>query len=270
MPELPEVENIIRQLRPKVVGRKIIELEASETRLFRDHKNIEEVRKSVVGQKIVSCRRIGKNIFFDFEDGHSLALHLMMTGRLLLNPEKTQPHDRAAFILADGSVLVFNDTRKFGRCRIVEAGKNICGDDALLIAPEKFYAGLQKKKAPVKTALLDQAVVAGIGNIYADEILWDAKVHPQKPAHSLAPAEIKNIFFSMKKVLSRAIANGGTTFRDYRKPDGSSGKYFSLRNVYRREGEKCRKDKGIIKKIVLGGRSTHFCPRHQKLTGDQL
>lgn len=265
MPELPEVETIVRYLRPHLVGKRIVAVKTDTRRLFRDHKNIDEVRKLVVGQKIVSCRRIGKNIFFDFEDGHSLVLHLMMTGRLLLNPEKTRPHDRAAFILSAGTVLIFNDTRKFGRCRIVGAGKNICGDDALLIAPEKFYSGLQNKKSPIKTALLDQAVVAGIGNIYADEILWDAKIHPQKRAHMLTYAEIKKIFSSMKKILSRAIAHGGTTFRDYQKPDGSSGGYFALRNVYRREGERCGKDKGIIKKIVLGGRSTHFCSRHQTL-----
>lgn len=264
MPELPEVENIVRHLRPKIVGKKIVKIEVNEPRLFRDHRDIGEVQRAVVGERIVDCRRTGKNIFIDLTGGKSLTLHLMMTGRLLLDPAESSPYDRVRFVLSGGTGLIFNDIRKFGRCRLVRREEKICGEDALKISFAKFRENIVRRKVPLKSVLLNQSVVAGIGNIYADEILWDAGVHPQKSPQELTEKETKKIFVSMKRILNRAIASGGTTFRNYQKPDGSPGKYFALRNVYQREGERCKRDGGIIIKIKLGGRATHYCPKHQR------
>lgn len=277
MPELPEVETIVRHLRPKITGRKILDMSSNTPRIFRDHKSFSEVKKQVIGKKIESVERLGKNILFNLSGGVCLAIHLMMTGKLLVDPVEKSRHDRFLIKFAGGTNLVFNDIRKFGRCRIFRGrgGRTSTikrsdlvelnvGHDALAIKFKEFKSLISSKKKIIKNFLLDQRAISGIGNIYADEILWAAGIHPLRKTDSLSGKDLKNLFSAIKKVLTLAIKKGGTSSRDYRKPDGSEGGYYQIRKAYQRTGEGCARDGTKIQRIVAGGRATHFCPKHQK------
>lgn len=263
MPELPEVETIVRYLRPRLKGKRILGFEAKASRLFRGHKNPAEVRRLVLGRKIIDLERVGKNIIFKLENGGYLLLHLMMTGQLLWNPAGERKHDRLVLKLSGNNKLVFNDVRRFGKCQFVSPEKLLLGRNALTIKLEEFKNLLAGKKGRIKGLLMDQKILAGIGNIYADEILWYAGVRPTRTALSLSAPELERLCGSIKKVLQLAIKKGGTSSRDYLKPDGSRGGYYQVRKAYQREGEKCARDGAIIKRIKIGGRSSHFCPKHQ-------
>jgi len=265
MPELPEVETIIRHLKPRLTGRKILDMSSNTPRIFRDHKSFSEVRKQVLNKKIESIERAGKNILLHLSGNTCLAIHLMMTGKLLIDPQEESRHDRFVMELSGPTRLVLNDIRKFGRCRVVADPKALGGVDALSLNFETLKYLLGSRKTPIKVFLLNQSLVAGIGNIYADEILWQAGIHPLRRIDALDNKEIKSLFCAIKKVLMLAIKKGGTSSRDYRKPDGSKGAYYKIRKVYQRTGEKCRRDGAKIQRIVIGGRSSHFCPKHQKL-----
>lgn len=265
MPELPEVETIVKYLRPKLVGRKILDLKSNTPRLFRDHKNNPvEVRRIAVGRKIEEISRMGKNIIFRLSGGSCMLIHLMMTGKLLVDPKEKGKHDRMVIILSGGTRLVFNDIRKFGRCRIIQRGE-LTGEDALAVNFKKFKELIQSRNGKTKSTLLNQKILAGIGNIYADEILWYAGIRPLRKADSLKVGELSKLYKVMREVLNLAIKKEGTSSRDYRKPDGSEGGYYEIRKAYQRTGERCSlKDGGVIKRIIVGQRATHFCPKHQK------
>ncbi|MBI2640896.1 MAG: DNA-formamidopyrimidine glycosylase [Candidatus Sungbacteria bacterium] len=272
MPELPEVETVVRYLRPKITGRKILDMSSDTPRLFRVRRSrtstemksdFKKIRKQVIGRKIESLDRIGKNILFNLSGGKCLALHLMMTGKILLNPKERSAHDRLVIKLSGGVQLVFNDPRKFGRCRILEGGKVFPGQDALSLRFRGLKSLLGTRKSAIKNFLLDQRAVSGIGNIYSDEILWEAGVRPLRKTNSLREKDIKNLYRAMKRVLALAIKNGGTSMRDYRKPDGKEGGYYQLRKAHHRAGEKCSRDGATIRRIKIGARSAHYCPKHQ-------
>ncbi len=286
MPELPEVETIVRHLRKEILGKRIVDFTSDTPRIFRDHKprtfsrqansgvkrsrekvrgnNFSEVRKQVLGRKIESLGRIGKNILFNLSGGVCLNIHLMMTGKLLLGPREKQKHDRFNIKLSGGRHLIFNDIRKFGRCRIIDDEKMFGGEDALSVDFETFKNLIKFGKKILKNFLLDQNAISGVGNIYADEILWFAGIHPLRVTGSLKEREVKNLYLAMRKVLAFAIKKGGTSSRDYRKPDGSKGGYYEIRKVYQRTGKPCSRDSVKTQRIVVGGRGTHFCPKHQK------
>lgn len=266
MPELPEVETIVRAVRPYAEGKKIRAINSNTPRLFRDCGSLSAVKKEVLGKRITALDRIGKNIIFRLEGTRDLWLHLMMSGSLIVaKGENNDPYIRMELKLHDGTALLFRDIRKFGRVRLVQKGENLkLGPDALLISFREFARVLQRKKKAVKTLLLDQSLMSGIGNIYADEILWHAGVHPLRAQAELSGGDIKEVYVSMRKILARAIRAQGTSFRDYRKPDGTKGGYFAMRKVYQREGEACARDGALIKRIIVAQRSTHFCPMHQK------
>lgn len=262
MPELPEVETIVRHLRPKIRGKRIVSIFSNSPRTYRGHKSLAEIKSVVEGAEIKNIERYGKEIIFRLSNGSCLGIHLMMTGKILLNPEGKRPHDRMRVHLTGGTELVFNDIRKFGRCRVISAFPK-SDSDALSITYFEFLRRIKRKK-PIKSILLDQNIIAGIGNIYADEILWYAGVDPRRAGTSLSLEEIKNIYSHTEKVLAVAIKKGGTSSRNYRKPDDSRGSYYDIRRAYQRTGEKCTADRGVIRRIVVGGRSTHYCPVHQK------
>ncbi len=264
MPELPEVETIVRYLRPRLRGKRILGFETKTARLFRDHKNPDEVRKAVLGRKITDLERVGKNIVFKLSDGNYFLLHLMMTGKLLWNPTGERKHDRLVLKLSENNKLVFNDVRQFGRCRIISPEKLLLGQDPLAIKFREFKNLLSGHRGALKNLLLNQKILAGIGNIYADEILWYAGVRPTRSGSTLTDAELSKLHGAIKKVLVLAIKKGGTSSRDYLKPDGSKGEYYEVRRAYQRQREKCARDGAIIKRIKIGGRSSHFCPLHQK------
>lgn len=264
MPELPEVETIVRYLQKHIRGKRILEFTPlrKNNRLFRYHREPDEIGKIVVGRKIKDINRQGKTVLIELEDGKCLALHLMMTGKIFINPQEPQrPHDRLRMRLSGKADFVFNDIRKFGWCRLLSAGDQTKVADALEISLQNFSAKIKGRRTPVKSILLDQKVVSGIGNIYADEILWYAKINPSRYARSLTETEIGKIFSQMRRVLRLAIQKGGTSSRNYQRPDGSSGGYYEIRKAYQRTGEKCQRCfEGIIKRVIIGQRSSHFCP----------
>lgn len=265
MPELPEVETIVRQLQTKICGKRILHLETSTPRLLRDHKNPQEVKRAVSGRRIKEIKRIGKNIVFMLDRGDPLVLHLMMSGRILLNPPRTEPHIRMTLRLSGNNQLALQDIRKFGRLRLVSNPESLVGKDPLRTPLREFKELLRSRGSVIKIFLLDQKFLAGIGNIYADEILWEARIHPLRKTGSLNNEELARLYQACRKVLRLAIKKEGTSMRDYRKPDGSSGGYWRIRKVYKRKGERCRRCGAIIKQIRIGSRSAHFCPKCQKL-----
>lgn len=265
MPELPEVETIVKYLRQHICGERVLGLQILSRRAIRDHKNPAEIKKLVLGKCIQDIFRAGKYIIFQLSSGYSLATHLMMTGSFLLNPSDKKVHDRVVFRLSHKKTLVFRDIRQFGRLRVIKPPLKLVGQDPLFISFGEFCNIFGLRTAGIKNLLLNQKLLAGIGNIYADEILWYAGISPQRKTSSLGKHELKKLYRSIKYVLGLAIRKEGTSSRNYRKPDGSEGGYYKIRRAYQRTGSKCLKnDGGIIKRIVLDQRSTHFCPQHQK------
>ena len=243
MPELPEVETIKRQLAQKIIGKKLD------------------------GKKITKVRRRAKILIIDFTDGSSLIFHLKLTGQLIFNGQ-TSKHTRQVFKFNDGSQLVFNDLRKFGWWKKVKDTKKIekaFGPEALEINLKTFKTLLKKRpKAKIKPLLMDQKFIAGIGNIYSDEILFAAKVRPMRLVGTLTDKEIQSIFQNIKKILESAIKQQGSSSQYYLDACGEEGHYVQYHKVYQKEGEKCLHCKTKIKRIKLGGRSAHFCPKCQK------
>ena len=264
MPELPEVETIVRYLRLRLRGKRILDWQIRAAGVLRGAGSVGEFRKKTIGRKIIGLKRAGKNIILELEGRNYLLFHLMMTGQLLWNPTGERKHDRLVLKLSGSNRLVFNDLRRFGKCELVFPEKLDLGPDPLTIKFTEFKNLLVKKRGAIKSLLMDQKILAGIGNIYADEILWYAGIRPTRAAISLRPVELVKLYAAIKKVLLLAIEKGGTSARDYLKPDGSKGEYYEIRRAYQREGEKCARDGAIIKRIKMGGRSSHFCPKHQR------
>jgi len=239
MPELPEVETIRRQLAQEIIGKKLD------------------------GKGIANVRRRAKILIIDFNDGSGLIFHLKLTGQLIFNG-KLSAHTRKVFNFDDGSQLIFNDARKFGWWKKVKNTKQIesqFGPEALEIDLPTFRAHLKKHpRAKIKPLLMDQKFIAGIGNIYSDEILFAAKIAPLRLAKTLTAQEIQGIFQNIKKILRAAIKSHGSSVEYYLDAYGQKGNYVKEHKVYRREGEKCLRCGAIIKRIKLAGRSAHFCP----------
>lgn len=267
MPELPEVETIIRGLRSRVVGRRIenAEFRWARTCVGDPDRTITGLR----GQKIEGLRRWGKYILFDLRrKGASsvLVVHLRMTGNLLVNAEPG-PWTRAMLALSGGVSLVFHDIRKFGRFewapeippRLLELGP-----EPLEIPFEEFYRRWRARSTGAKALLLNQEFLRGLGNIYCDEALFRAGIHPKALSSKVGPKRARRLHEEIQAVLREAIAQGGTTVSNYVDSEGSQG-YFQLSTeVYGKTGEACRKCGSTIRRAVVAGRSTHFCAKCQR------
>jgi len=243
MPELPEVETIRRQLNDKITGKKLD------------------------GKKIVDVRRRAKILIIDFSDGSSLIFHLKLTGQLIFNGEPSQ-YTRHVFKFNDSSRLVFNDVRKFGWWKHVKNSKDIeqtFGPEALEISLKDFKDILEKRpNAKIKPLLMDQGFIAGIGNIYSDEILFAAKVQPLRRVKTLMPEEIRAIWSNIGEILEAAIKNRGTSENTYLDAMGKKGDYLKYLKVYRKKGQKCPRCGGEINRVKVGGRNAHFCLKCQR------
>ena len=243
-----------------LVGRKI-------SNVWADKPNILRVVKKSEGRKILGVERKGKNIVLNLDKNFSMLLHPKMTGRFLLN--QRDKYERIIFKFGGGDFLTFSDKRRFARVVLgakqdIENILNSVGEDALNISFENFKSLINLKRKKIKQVLLDQSVVAGIGNIYADEILWKAKVYPERFANALSDSEIKNIFQSMIFILKKSIKLRGVSIWDYRDVFGELGEYQNHRLVYGRAGEKCKRCSTKIQKIKISQRSAHFCSKCQK------
>jgi formamidopyrimidine-DNA glycosylase len=274
MPELPEVETVRRGLAPFVVGRRIEKLQVLVPAL-RGPLDRAQLRRRLQGKTIVSAGRRGKYLLFGLDDGSGFILHLGMSGSCWMAAvgQALRPHDHLVLELSGGLSWRYNDPRRFGCLQLCDSLESADLPAALReMGPEplegEFTADYLFKASrgsarPVKTFLLDQAVVAGIGNIYASETLWRAKVHPEQLAGSLTRRQCAALVDHARAVLAEAVAAGGTTISDHRQPDGSEGGFSVNLAVYDRAGEPCQRCGKPVLRLVQSGRSTFFCPKCQ-------
>ena len=280
MPELPEIETIKNDLAPRVLGKiitKVTFLPDPKLRIIRRFHSAPDFIKELQGANIQFLRRRAKYLIFDLIPSKSLVMHLGMSGQLLLKKTGSpyEPYTRAVFHFNKGTELRFVDPRKFGEIflKLPTVHSHAVTLDCLGPEPlEKDFSPtyltriLQKSRRAIKTLLLDQKSIAGIGNIYSDEILFHAKIHPARLANTLKRSDIKLLHRSIRKILTDAIANRGTTAADKRYRDGlgNAGKFQKKLKVYQRRGNPCFACGTIIKSMRLGGRSASFCPHCQK------
>ena len=266
MPELPEVETIVRELRRHVVGKTIAAVRLLWPRTVEGSKS--EFRRRLRGMTVAAVSRRGKYIGLEGEDGAFFTIHLRMTGKLVGElDDADRKHLRVQFTFRDGTVLFFVDARKFGRLRLWPCRAESCpGLGPEPLRPSTVLAalgGLRTTRA-IKTVLLDQTVLSGIGNIYADEALFASRIHPLTPASGLNDAQRHCLASAIPRVLRQAIHRRGTTLRNYRTIEDKSGKNQEHLNVYGRAGLACFSCGTPVEKIRISGRSSHFCPRCQK------
>jgi len=262
LPELPEVETVVRTLRPSIVGRRILNAEFGQLRVLRGLPH--DTAQSLAGQRIESIERHGKFIAIRLERGY-LVVHLGMTGKLLVNAERTK-WTHAIFTLDRGTML-FDDPRQFGRIEYgatLPARVTALGPEPLEVSLDEFARRLKQRRSPIKAVLLNQAVIRGVGNIYADESLFRAGIAPKRIAASLSPARVAKLHEAIRTVLSEAIAGGGSSVSNYVDANGRQGSYQQSHNVYQRTGEPCVVCGAKIRRNVLAQRSTHFCGKCQR------
>lgn len=273
MPELPEVETVVRGLRALLPGRRILDVRLGKTDFIEDPAAIE---RQLPGSRIAEVRRYGKFLVIDLESSdlgaakYSLLVHLGMTGQLVtcLPDSRVAPHTHVFFALDDGRELRYTDIRRFGSMRILADGGHEAilgglGLDPLEVTKEQFVAILKTRHARIKSMLLDQSVLRGIGNIYADESLWRAKIHPMRLGANLTAEEARRLHRAVQHVLNQAIRLRGSSVSDYVDSNGERGGFQQRHRVYQRHGQKCFRCGSLIRRAIVAGRSSHFCPRCQ-------
>jgi formamidopyrimidine-DNA glycosylase len=291
MPELPEVETIARGLAKRVSG-DVIESVWLGSKPEPLKSPAAEIVSALESRRIAGVRRVGKHIVFDLENAGAGVLaraggkvtsaraakskptsspkaqwivHLGMTGRMLVSEPgaEVDKHTHAVARLASGRELRFVDPRRFGRLSVAREFR-AAGSEPLDVQPERFVSLFRGRKTPIKSALLNQKLLSGVGNIYADEALFRAGIRPRRRAASLSKEELRRLYLALQEVLKEAIALGGSSVSDYVDADGEEGFFQLQHRVYGREQEPCLKCKTPIKRVVIGGRSSHYCPRCQK------
>lgn len=271
MPELPEVETTVRGLRPVLQGHRLTRVEPRRADLR--HAIPADLRQRLTGATVTGLGRRAKYGLIDTDRGDTLIFHLGMSGRWRIDPDEIGKHDHLLLETEAGHVLALNDPRRFGSLDLVST--DALGDFAPFkalgpepLGPEltaRYLADkLEARIAPIKLLLLDQRVIAGLGNIYVCEALNVARIDPRKPGGQVSGPQLKRLVEAIPAVLESAIDAGGSTLKDYARPDGELGYFSKQFRVYGREGEKCPYDGGIIRRQVDGGRSTYFCPKCQK------
>ncbi|HEX2027307.1 MAG TPA: bifunctional DNA-formamidopyrimidine glycosylase/DNA-(apurinic or apyrimidinic site) lyase [Nitriliruptorales bacterium] len=262
MPELPEVESIRRQLEPELIGRRVTSLDHEPQRRFLD-------LHLLVGRSILGVGRRGKYLLCPLDQHRELVVHLGMTGSLRF--AAAEDHTRARLQLDDGRTLIYRDPRRFGRLAVVAAGDHSAIPTLARLGPEpltdgfdrdRFAAALAATRAPVKAALLAQRLVAGIGNIYADEALWTARIHPG--SRRVGRGRARELHRAIREVLTQAVEREGTTFRDYRMVNGQSGRNADFLQAYGRAGSPCRRCGAPLRRVVIAQRGTTYCPACQR------
>lgn len=282
MPELPEVESVKLQLNKFIVGHKIKDVKINYSKTLE-----EKDKKNIIGAKVTEVRRFGKALVIDLSNNFSLVVHIKMSGQFIYQGPnlKEKPnyskkvvggvpgkHTHIVFNLDKNGILYFNDYRKFGWIMLTKTsdvkeqkfikglGKEFLKDLTL----KDFSEILSKSKKAIKTLIMDQKKMAGVGNIYANDALWLSGIDPRRGSNSLKKEEQEKLFNSIEKVLKEGIKRGGASELAFVTPDGSEGKYQDFTLIYGREGEPCKKCRAKIEKIKLGGRGTYFCPKCQE------
>ena len=283
MPELPEVETVRRGLSGLIIGKKITAVTSDTPKSFPNA--TADIKSFLIGANIADVRRRAKVLFIDLSSNHTLVTHLKMTGQLVFRGKTVfgagHPNDsligelpdrstRVVLTFADHSKLYFNDQRKFGWMKLVATPEVPNIDFMKKVGPEPLEADftveefqqrfVRRAKTSIKAALLDQTVVAGVGNIYADESLWGAKIHPKRLVGAITPAEFRLLYTELRSVMNLAIQKGGSTDKNYVDAEGRRGSYMDFARVFRREGQACPRCGTTIVKFKAAGRGTHVCP----------
>ncbi|MDO8530367.1 MAG: bifunctional DNA-formamidopyrimidine glycosylase/DNA-(apurinic or apyrimidinic site) lyase [bacterium] len=297
MPELPEVQTTVNGLHAKVLNRAFVDVWSDWEKMACLRSQVKKpadfkiFKKELKGKKIVRVWRRAKNVIFELSGGYSLLIHMKMTGHLLVGKwEKVQGEWRSVepgfmqeringflhliFFLDDGRMIALSDMRKFAKVELWKTDELFNGKEFLAWGPEpleksftlkKFKEALHGKKGKIKQVIMVPQVIAGIGNIYASEALWWARIHPEKSAARLSKKELQALYTAIKKVLAAGIDFGGDSFSDYRNVDGEKGKFEGMKKVYQREKQPCSRCKTPIKRLKLAQRSSFYCPNCQKL-----
>lgn len=267
MPELPEVETIKRELEPRIIGKKITAVTVCDARIVYPL-SASEFRSRITGQKIENLKRRGKYLLFQLSNNNHLVVHLRMSGALLLNPPTLLPYTRLIFHFDDGSELALTDRRRLGIVLLTDDEKLIeskLGPEPLEphFNAKQFAERLQRRKAPIKAVLLDQKTIAGIGNMYADEALFQARIHPLRPAGDLSSEEIQRLYNAIREILCSAIDNKGASVDTYQRPGGELGTaHFSFKVAHHR-GRPCHICGTPIQCLAIRNRGSYFCPSCQ-------
>lgn len=288
MPELPEVETTVRELNKKVRNRAFLNVWTDFPRMIKRPKSFKNFEKEILSEKILKVWRRGKNVIFDLSGEKTLLIHQKLTGHLLVGKwklkngqwkvltigplqEKVNQFIHLMFYLEGSLMLGLSDLRKFGKVELWN--KKDFVNEIKKLGPEpldksfsfsKFKSIITNKRGKIKQILMDQSFIVGIGNIYSDEILWEAKVNPLKESLGLKEGEFCAIYRAMKKILKKAIKLKGDSMSDYRLPNGKKGAYQKIHKVYKQERRPCKRCGVKIKRIKLGGRSARYCPKCQK------
>jgi len=274
MPELPEVETIRRTLKKLVLNKTIEDIDIRWPKIIKEPDDAEHFKQLLIGETIRKMDRRGKFLLFYLDD-HALVSHLRMEGkyRLAESDEPVDKHTHVVFKLTDGSELRYNDVRKFGTMHVFRIGEEMKGKPLNQLGPDPFQEGytyeylaekLKKTTRVIKAALLDQTIIAGLGNIYVDEVLFLSRVHPETRANQLDEREIGTIFENARIVLQGAVKQGGTTIRSYVNGEGEMGMFQQELFVYGQENESCKHCGEEIIKLKVAGRGTHICPTCQR------
>ena len=255
MPELPEAETIARTLAPHLEGRRIVEARFFSTRVHRGP------APQLAGRRILRVRRHGKQVLFELDQG-VLIFRLGMTGALLWRGSPG-PYTRA-LLTVDNGVVCFDDIRQFGSMGWLERAPDELGPDPFEISGEAFGQRLRRRRSQIKRLLLDQHFLRGLGNIYTDEVLFRARIHPKAHASRLSAERVRRLHRAMAEVLTLAIEEGGSSISDYVDAEGRSGSFQLLHQVYGKQGQPCPVCGGPIRKMLVAQRGTHYCPKCQR------
>ena len=274
MPELPEVETVVRGLQSVLPGRRIVEFRSGKINVIKD---LALLGDQIPGSRLVAVRRYGKFLHIELKPRTSenaqlfILIHLGMTGQLTVGAadEPIAPHTHIFFTLDDGRELRFRDPRRFGRVQFVSESRRAellgkLGLDPLEASAEQFREQIANRRARIKALLMDQHVFRGMGNIYTDESLWRARIHPSRLGANLTTAEIAKLHSAVQHVLNEAIRLRGSSVSDYVDSEGQNGEFQLRHRVYQREGRKCSRCGATIRRIIVAGRSSHFCPQCQR------
>lgn len=271
MPELPEVKTVCSILDNNLKNKTIANIEVKSEKLIKEI-SVNEFKQTLLNKKIASIKNKGKFILFYLSDNLVMLSHLRMEGKYHFEEWENKKHDHVIFTFTDGSKLFYNDTRKFGTFHL----KTI--DDYLITKPlnemgpepidediDDLYKKISSKRRAIKTMLLDQSILSGLGNIYVDEVLWSAKVHPETQAYKISKNKLQEILDHAIQILDKATKAGGTTIRSYTSIDKTNGGYQDFLNVHTKVGRPCPRCKTKIEKIKVNGRGTYYCPKEQKI-----
>lgn len=289
MPELPEVHTTVEGLKTVIIGKTITDAWSDfhigsahgDRQTIKNKKYFERFKKLVIGSKINNLERRGKHILIHLDSptegrAFTIIVHMKMTGCLMYKKSKTEKYVHFVLSFKSGDFLLLSDLRKFASVSIIETS-DLGSHDAAKLGPDALDPKLSAKKlfemvgerknVPIKSALLDQKIIAGIGNIYSDEILWASGIHPLSKADKVPRKKFDEIFKNMQRILKFSIKHGGDSKSDYRNAFGEKGGFQNFHQVYGKKKERCQKKgcSGIIERTVVRGRSAHFCPKHQKI-----